>query len=53
MGLVDWLRRRGDGERRPAPDEASAEPTSAPEEEWPEEEQPEGDEDDPTVYPLW
>jgi predicted NodU family carbamoyl transferase len=44
MKILDWLR-RGDEESRkkPQPDE----------DEWPEEDELPGDEDDPTVYPLW
>jgi hypothetical protein len=42
--ILDWLRGKDDDADEPAkPDD----------EEWPEEEQVPGDEDDPTVYPLW
>jgi hypothetical protein len=42
MKIIDWLRGKD------AEDEEQE-----PEEEWPEEEELPGDEDDPTVYPLW
>jgi hypothetical protein len=41
--IIDWLRGK---------DEEPAE-ESGEDEEWPEEEELPGDEDDPTVYPLW
>jgi hypothetical protein len=46
MKLLDWLRGNDEEpeEEKPADDVG---------EEWPEEEELPGDEDDPTVYPLW
>jgi hypothetical protein len=40
--IFDWLRGRDDDED-----------DGQPEDDWPEEEELPGDEDDPTVYPLW
>lgn len=42
MRIIDWLRGKDD-----------AEDDEQPEDNWPEEEELPGDEDDPTVYPLW
>jgi hypothetical protein len=42
MKILDWLRGKDEND-----DQEKAE------EEWPEEEELPGDEDDPTVYPLW
>jgi hypothetical protein len=42
MKILDWLR----GKEHEEDDEQ-------PEDDWPEEDELPGDEDDPTVYPLW
>jgi hypothetical protein len=42
MKILDWLRGKDDNED-----------DEKPEDDWPEEEELPGDEDDPTVYPLW
>jgi hypothetical protein len=42
MKILDWLRGRDDEED-----------DERPEDDWPEEDELPGDEDDPTVYPLW
>jgi hypothetical protein len=42
MRIIDWLRGKDD-----------AEDDEQPEDDWSEEEELPGDEDDPTVYPLW
>ena len=43
MKILDWLRGKADDEADEKPDD----------DEWPDEEQDSGDQDDPTVYPLW
>jgi hypothetical protein len=43
MRILDWLRG----------DDAEEDEEPEPDDKWPEEEELPGDEDDPTVYPLW
>jgi hypothetical protein len=51
MRIIDWLR----GRERPPQDRAPDGQREPPEgdEDWAEDDELPGDEDDPTVYPLW
>jgi hypothetical protein len=49
MRIIDWLRGR---DERPPGEQPEPEKSEA-DEEWAEDDELPGDEDDPTVYPLW
>jgi hypothetical protein len=55
LGFLDWLRRPGRTAGEPSIDQEAEQPAPPDDadDEWPDEDELGGDDEDPTVYPLW